>query len=61
MNAANEAAVGLFLEGKIGFADIFDIVGDVTRSARDIVNPVLEDIEAADAKAREAVFGQFAL
>lgn len=56
MNAANEAAVGLFLKCKIGFTDIFDIVSDVTRSTVSIDVPTLADIEAADAAAREAVY-----
>lgn len=60
MNAANEAAVELFLKGKIGFTDIFDIVSDVTHSAVSIDIPTLADIEAADAAAREAVYVRFA-
>jgi 1-deoxy-D-xylulose-5-phosphate reductoisomerase len=60
MNAANEAAVGLFLKSKIRFTDIFDIVCDVTHSAAGIDDPTLSDIEAADAAAREAVYTRFA-
>ncbi len=56
MNAANEAAVGLFLDGKISFTDIFDLVNEITRSAVSIDIPILADIEKADAAAREAVF-----
>ncbi len=59
MNAANEAAVGLFLEGKISFTDIFDLVSEVTRSASAINMPVLADIENADAAAREAVYERY--
>lgn len=56
MNASNEAAVGLFLDGKISFTDIFDLVNEVTRSAVSIDMPLLADIEKADAAAREAVY-----
>jgi 1-deoxy-D-xylulose-5-phosphate reductoisomerase len=56
MNAANEAAVELFIKGKIRFTDIFDIVNDVTRSAVSIDIPTLADIEAADSASREAVY-----
>lgn len=56
MNAANEAAVGLFLDGKISFTDIFDLVDGITRSAVSIDMPILADIEKADAAAREAVY-----
>lgn len=56
MNAANEAAVRLFLDGKISFTDIFDLVNEITRSAVSIDVPLLADIEKADAAAREAVY-----
>ncbi len=59
MNAANEAAVGLFLENKIRFTDIFDVVNEVTRSVVNIVSPELSDIEEADRQAREAVYQAF--
>ncbi len=48
MNAANEAAVALFLDEKISFTDIFDLVTDCTTAHREI--PVtdlkmLEDVQ----------------
>lgn len=52
MNAANEAAVALFLQGKIGFLDIYDRVEHATLCAPSIENPTLEDIIAADTIAR---------
>ncbi len=52
MNGADEAAVSLFLSGKISFTDISDVVCEVTRSAPKIINPTLEDIEEADREAR---------
>ncbi len=53
MNGADEAAVAMFLGGRIGFNDISDIVIRVTESAPDIKSPVLSDIEDADRYARE--------
>ena len=52
MNGADEAAVSLFLSGKISFTDISDAVCEVTSSAPKIINPTLEDIEEADREAR---------
>lgn len=53
MNAVNEAAVALFLEGKIEFCDIFRIVEDVTRNYKNIQNPKLDDIINAGIAGRE--------
>lgn len=53
MNAANEAAVGLFLERRIGFLDIYGITRKVMESHSAIREPDLEQILAADAWARE--------
>ena len=52
MNGADEAAVAMFLDGRIPFTGISGIVSAVTASAPDIVSPSLEDIEAADLEAR---------
>jgi len=55
MSAANEAAVGLFLEGKIPFGAIYECVAAALESI-DIVNkPSLEEIISADREAREEV------
>lgn len=55
-NAANEAAVALFLGGEIGFTDIFCRVERVLR--HHVVNSVtLESLLAADAEARALVHG----
>ncbi|MGM9624664.1 MAG: 1-deoxy-D-xylulose-5-phosphate reductoisomerase [Eubacteriales bacterium] len=54
LNGANEAAVALFLDGKIGFTDIFDITGAVVDETPNIPSPSLTDIEEADCAAREA-------
>lgn len=58
MNAADEEAVRLFIDRKIGFYDISEIVKDVTIKAKgkDIIPfPSLSDIEEADANARRLV------
>lgn len=55
MNGADEEAVALFLNGRISFPGISDIVAEVTERAPVIVSPSLEDIEAADAEARRTV------
>jgi 1-deoxy-D-xylulose-5-phosphate reductoisomerase len=55
LNAANEAAVSLFLDEKISFIDIPRAIehtlGDVTINAA----PTLDDLYAADAEARQCV------
>lgn len=55
MNAANEEAVRLFLDGKIGFTDLFDVVGKVTDDCPDQIAPTLSDILSANRDARERV------
>lgn len=56
LNGANEAAVALFLEGKIGFYDIPRLCQDAMATAPKVELPTLDDILAADAQAREMVF-----
>ncbi|MEM6447295.1 MAG: 1-deoxy-D-xylulose-5-phosphate reductoisomerase [Cyanobacteria bacterium P01_D01_bin.123] len=55
LNAANEAAVGLFLEEKIGFLDIPRLLEAVCEGHDTIATPTLPDIVSADAWARQAV------
>lgn len=43
-NAANEMAVALFLDRKIGFTDIADMIGDVMSKHQIIQNPTVEEI-----------------
>jgi 1-deoxy-D-xylulose-5-phosphate reductoisomerase len=52
MNAANEVAVGRFLNGEIRFTDIADIISSVMKTHRVIRRPLLPHIIAADAAAR---------
>ena len=44
MNAANEKAVDLFLHEKIGFWEIYDIIGECMARHKLIAHPQLEDI-----------------
>lgn len=55
LNGANEEAVYLFLDKKIGFLDIMDLVGEVVNGYKNIETPTLEDIEEADRNARMQV------
>ena len=55
LNGANEAAVALFLDGKIGFLDIGDIVERAMSDHKIIEKPQIRDILAADLWAREYV------
>ena len=58
LNAANEEAVRLFLEDKIGFYDISRLVSEAREKIPVVQNPTLEEILAADAAARRSVLGQ---
>jgi len=53
MNAANEAAVDAFLGERIGFSDIFTLVGGVMDAHTCIDNPELSGIIEADCWARK--------
>lgn len=55
LNGANEAAVALFLEGKIGFLDIADRVRRAMEQVKVIDDPSMTQVLEADAAAREAV------
>jgi len=55
MNGANEEAVALFLDDKIGFYDIYDLVSRAVEAVPFIAEPTLEEILEADRLAREAV------
>lgn len=55
LNGANEAAVELFLNDKIGFLDIGDIVEMAMNDHNVIKNPEISDILDADLWAREYV------
>ena len=53
LNGANEAAVGLFLQKKIGFMDIARRVARAMEEVPVVQNPTLEDVLNADRAARE--------
>lgn len=52
LNASDEVAVSYFLNDKIGFTDIFEIVDKTVKGYANIKNPTLEDIINADKEAR---------
>ncbi len=55
MNAANEAAVGAFLDGAVGFNDIPALIETALSGIPQVSNPALSDILEADRRARERV------
>lgn len=55
LNAANEEAVALFLQEKIAFNEIPELIADVVSSAEIIDDPTLEDLEHADELGRRLV------
>lgn len=54
MSASNEIAVEAFLEKRIMFTDIFDVVTTVTNETAFVPEPSLDDIMSTDKAAREA-------
>jgi 1-deoxy-D-xylulose-5-phosphate reductoisomerase len=59
LNAANEAAVAMFLNGSLGFYGIYDCVLAALDSIGNIEDPSLEDIIAADREAKRFVIERF--
>ena len=55
LNVANEAAVGLFLAGKIRFLEIGEKVAQAMEAVPVVQQPTLMDVLEADRAAREAV------
>lgn len=60
MNGANEAAVAAFLDGKIGFYDIYRLVKLAVEEMDYLPEPDLEDILETDRLARQAVAAHMA-
>jgi len=56
MNGANEAAVALFLEDRIGFYDIYELVSRAVDTVPFIQDPTLDEILEADRLARQVVY-----
>ena len=52
LNAANEVAVDAFLGGRLRFDEIVALVGETVDASRDVHDPDLEAVVAADAWAR---------
>lgn len=59
VNAANEVAVNLFLQDKIGFSDIEEIANNALNNQRKIVYNTVDEILEADTLAREAVLRKY--
>jgi 1-deoxy-D-xylulose-5-phosphate reductoisomerase len=59
LNAANEAAVGMFLNGNIGFYEIYESVLAAVDNITNIEDPTLEDIIEADGEAKRFVNERF--
>ena len=59
MNGANEAAVALYLDDKIGFYDIYDLVKGAVDTVPFIQDPTLEQILEADRLARAYVADKY--
>ena len=59
MNGANEEAVALFLEDKIGFYDIYRLVAGAVDAVEFVQHPNLEQILEADRLARAYVRAQY--
>lgn len=59
MNAANEAAVAAFLQDKIGFLDIADIVENAMNEFKPKSAPTLDEIIETDREVRRTVCQQF--
>lgn len=58
VNAANEAAVALFLEGKIGFLMIEEILRETLCTHKSVYHPSVQDILKTDADIRSAVLAR---
>ncbi len=56
VNGANEAAVKLFLNGKIGFLQIGELVEAALKAQPDVKDFTLDDVLNADKAARQLVF-----
>ena len=59
VNSANEAAVALFLAGKIGFLDIGEAVNGALEAVKFISEPTLQEILDTKAAAEEYVAAKF--
>lgn len=58
-NAADEAAVELFMKEKISYLEITEAIEYAMSEHKNIDNPTLTDIYSADKEARECVYSKF--
>lgn len=56
-NSADEAAVDLFMKGKLTYLGISEAIAKAMDSVKNIENPTVSDIFEADRLARETVYG----
>ncbi len=54
-NAANERAVSLFLDGKLQFLEIYDLIQGAMEQHKTVLNPSVEEILEAEAQAYEYI------
>lgn len=54
-NSADEAAVELFMKGKLSYPGITEAISEAMENHKNIQNPTVEDIYSADREARETV------
>ena len=59
LNASNEAAVNLFLNGKIAFSKIEEIILEELNQVPSIYNPNLDDILNTDIQIKEKINRKF--
>lgn len=58
-NASNEAAVDLFLNDKIKFLEIENIISDTVANYQNIINPSLEEILETDRAVKERIYKKY--
>lgn len=57
-NAVNELAVSLFLNRRIGFLDITDLIGEAMEAHRTVKDPGVEEILEAEQEAHRFIYGK---
>jgi len=56
LNAANEAAVSLFLNQKISFLDIESIIKNAVDNHKTVIDPTLEEIYEIDQLIKDSIY-----
>ena len=59
MNGANEAAVGLYLEDKISFGEIYESVSEAVEKLGGMKADSIDDVVLADGNARKFIFERY--